>query len=135
MDNQFQKLLASFNFAPVGCPDRVAAASRGGAFGRSAPNLDSQLLQEVLDAERHGTVRQLDVPSTGPPLAGPLCEASGGVYANVPLLYTCVFPDVFADHRVEEANNICTQSAGTFVDLPLSYSCVTLPAPAAGSRA
>jgi len=77
----------------------------------------------------------LGSPITGPPLAGPLCEASGGVYANVALLYTCVFPDVFADHRAEEADNICTQSGGTFADLPLNYSCVTLPAPPAGSRA
>jgi Ca2+-binding RTX toxin-like protein len=72
--------------------------------------------------------------TTTPPTTGPgsaiatatdLCKASGGAFTiNLsPLLYTCVFPRLFMDHRVAEARKMCTQRGGLFLDVPLSYSC------------
>jgi hypothetical protein len=72
-------------------------------------------------------------PATGPGSATAnatqLCQASGGIFLNVGLLYTCTFV-VGMNHRTSEAHNICTARHGTFTDVNLllasNYTC-TLP--------
>jgi hypothetical protein len=70
-------------------------------------------------------------PATGPGSAAAnateLCQASGGIFLNVGLLYTCTFlPGM--NHRTSEAHNICTGQHGTFTDVNLlaasNYSCL-----------
>jgi RTX calcium-binding nonapeptide repeat (4 copies) len=73
-------------------------------------------------------------PATGPGSATAnatqLCQASGGIFLNAGLLYTCTFL-VGMNHRTSEAHNICTARHGTFTDVNLlvasNYTC-TLPA-------
>jgi Ca2+-binding RTX toxin-like protein len=88
------------------------------------------------DPGGHASCENTTVPPVGSSssLSGPLCQASGGIYADVsPLLYTCVFPGLFMSHRAAEARRICGQRRGVFADLPLDYSCV-LPGGAQAAR-
>lgn len=94
------------------------------------------------DPDIHNSCENVSTPSvTGPGSAAAnaaeLCQASGGLYANLSrLAYECVFLNPFSNHRIPEARNVCTQRGGAFVVLPSVYSCV-LPngMQAVGSRA
>jgi len=57
-----------------------------------------------------------------------LCQASGGIYANVGLLYTCTFVLGSMNRRAAEARTICTGRNGAFTDvntvLASNYTCL-----------